>query len=70
LALSVPQSALAEQLILSSSLEPGRTPISFAIDGMVLEGWLELDAEPGFRLAESPLDEEEAALREGSVVLF
>jgi hypothetical protein len=70
LALSVPQSALAEQLILSSSLEPGRTPISFAIDGMVLEGWLELDAEPGFRLAESPLDEEDAALREGSMVLF
>ena len=67
---SIPQSALAEELLLSSSLQPGRTPISFAMDGMVLEGWLELDIEPGFRLAESPLGEAAAALREGSLVLF
>jgi hypothetical protein len=70
LALSLPQSALAEELQLSSSLQPGRTPISFAIDGMVLEGWLELDIEPVFRLAESPLGEAGASLKEGSIVLF
>jgi enoyl-CoA hydratase/carnithine racemase len=69
-ALSVPQSALAERLRLSSSLRPTPTPISFAIDGMVLDGWLELEIGAGFRLAESPSDEEGAALREGSIVLF
>ena len=69
-ALSVPQSALAEKLRLSSSLRPTPTPISFAIDGMVLDGWLELEIGAGFRLAESPSDEEGAALREGSIVLF
>jgi hypothetical protein len=37
---------------------------------MVLEGWLELDIESGFLLADSPLDEKGAALREGSIVLF
>jgi hypothetical protein len=37
---------------------------------MVLEGWLELEMTPSFRLAEGPLDEENAALREGSIVLF
>jgi hypothetical protein len=67
---SVPQSALAEELRLASSLQPARSPISFAIDGMVLEGWLELDIESGFLLADSPLDEKGAALREGSIVLF
>jgi hypothetical protein len=70
LALSVPQSALAEELRLASSLQPTPSPISFAIDGMVLEGWLELEMTPSFRLADSPLDEERAALREGSMVLF
>lgn len=70
LAPSVPQSALAEELRLASSLRPSRIPISFAIDGMVLEGWLELEIAPSFRLAESPLDEEAAALKEGSMVLF
>jgi enoyl-CoA hydratase/carnithine racemase len=70
LAPGVPQSALAEELRLASSLRPSRIPISFAIDGMVLEGWLELEIAPSFRLAESPLDEEAAALKEGSMVLF
>jgi hypothetical protein len=37
---------------------------------MVLDGWLELEIGAGFRLAESPSDEEGAALREGSIVLF
>jgi len=69
-ALSVPQSALAEQLRLSSSLRPAPTPITFAIDDMVLEGWLELEMESGFRLAESPSNLEDAAIREGSIVLF
>jgi hypothetical protein len=70
LALSVPQSALAEDLRLASSLQPARSPISFAIEGMVLEGWLELDMTPSFRLAESPVEGESAALQEGSMVLF
>jgi hypothetical protein len=70
LALSVPQSALAEELCLASSFDPTRSPISFAIDSMVLEGWLELDLTPSFRLVEDPVDRESAALREGSVVLF
>jgi hypothetical protein len=69
-ALGVPQSALAEEVSLSSSLQPSRNPISFAIGGMVLEGWLELKMTPSFRLAESPLDGESAVLREGSMVLF
>jgi hypothetical protein len=70
LAVSVPQSALAADLRLASSLQPARDPISFAIDGMVLEGWLELDTTPTFQLAESPLHGERAALEEGSIVLF
>jgi hypothetical protein len=70
LALSVPQSALAESLCLASSLQPARNPIAFAIEGMVLEGWLELAVEPGFRLAQYPVANGEEALREGSVVLF
>jgi hypothetical protein len=70
LALSVPQSALASSLRLASSLQLARSPIAFAIEGMVLEGWLELEIEPGFRLAESPLTDGEEVMKEGSVVLF
>ena len=70
LALGVPQSALADNLRLASSLQPARSPIAFAIDGMVLEGWLELEIEPSFRLAQSPVAEGAEALLEGSVVLF
>lgn len=66
----VPLSALAELLPLSSRLQPAWSPISFAIEGMVLECWLELEIAPDFRLAESPADEIEAALKEGSIVLF
>jgi hypothetical protein len=68
--LSVPQSVLAEELRLSSSLQPARSPSVFVIDGMVLEGWLELELNPVFRLPESPLNQEELALKEGSLVLF
>ena len=70
LALGVPQSALADQLRLSSSLRPTPTPITFSVDDMVLEGWLELELTSGFRLAENLSDERAAALREGSIVLF
>ena len=69
-ALGVPQSALAEQLRISSSLRPGPTPITFAVDDMMLEGWLELQLEAGFRLAEKTLEADAAAVREGSIVLF
>ena len=61
---------LADNLRLASSLQPARSPIAFAIDGMVLEGWLELEIEPSFRLAQSPVAEGAEALLEGSVVLF
>jgi len=70
LAMGVPQSVLAESLRLASSLQPAHNPIAFAIEGMVLEGWLELEIEPGFRLAESPLANGQEAAKEGSVVLF
>jgi len=70
LALSVPQSALAENVRLSSSLHHGRNPICFTIDGAVLETWLGLHIRPGFKLADNPADERAAALREGSVLFF
>jgi hypothetical protein len=70
LAMGVPQSALAESLRLASSLQPAHSPIAFAIEGMVLEGWLELAIVPGFQLAERPLVGGERAVTEGSVVLF
>jgi hypothetical protein len=70
LALGLPQSALAEELRLACSFQPARSPISFAIDGMVLEGWPKLVMTSRFRLPESPLNEETAALSEGSMVIF
>ena len=69
LAISVPQSALAKQLDLSSSLRK-RKPISYLVDGMLLEGWLELEIGTGFRLAPGPLEQQEAILNEGSMVIF
>jgi hypothetical protein len=69
-ALGVPQSALAQHLQISSSLRGARTPISFSIERMVLEGWLELETKPGFQLADKPLPAQEEALQEGSMVLF
>jgi hypothetical protein len=70
LALGVPQSALGEQVRLSSSLRPGRKPIAFSIEGMILEGWLEVNLRPGFELPETPSEEKAAAFREGSLVFF
>ncbi len=70
LAMGVPQSAHGEQVRLSSSLRPDRAPIAFMIDGMALEGWLELNLKPGFVLPELPSAEQAAALREGSLVFF
>jgi hypothetical protein len=64
----VPHSALAE--LLRSDLEPVLSHTSFAIGGMVLECRLELETKPTFRLAERPLEEIEAALNEGTIILF
>jgi hypothetical protein len=70
LALGVPQGALGEQVRLSSSLQPGRAPIAFSIEGMVIEGWLELNLKPGFEIPDAPSAEKAAALREGSLAFF
>ena len=70
LALGVPQSVLSDEVRLSSSLRPGRSPISFAVDDMILEGWLELEIKPGFQLPENPSAENAEALKEGSLVFF
>jgi hypothetical protein len=66
----VPQNVLAELLRFSSGLEPGGSLISFAVDDMVLDCLLELEAEPDFWLADSPMEEIEKALKEGTLVLF
>jgi hypothetical protein len=71
LALGVPQSALAENVRLSSRLRRRTTPLCYKIDGMVLEIWLELSIRPGFILKEtSAADEDSAALKEGSILFF
>ncbi len=70
LAPGVPQSALAENVRLSSHLRHLHPPICFTIDGMVLETWLELNIRPGFTLVEKPTDEQATALREGSALFF
>ena len=69
LAFSVPQSALAEQLRISSSFDASRTPISFGINDMVLETWVELDIRPTFRFGSGSSDKG-PALEEGSMLLF
>jgi len=70
LAPGVPQSALAENVRLSSHLRHLRPPLCFAIDGLVLETWLELSIRPGFTLIATPADEKAAALKEGSTLFF
>jgi hypothetical protein len=70
LALGVPQSALAENVRLSSSLRNSHNPIRFSIDGVMLDVWLELNIRPGFQLADNPADERAGALREGSLLFF
>ena len=69
LAFSVPQSALADQLRISSSFDAARTPISFGIGDMVLETWVELDIKPTFRFGSGASDKG-PALEEGSMLLF
>ncbi len=69
LAPGLPQSALAENVRLSSHLRQ-RRPLCFAIDGLVLETWLELNIRPGFTLIDAPTDERAAALKEGSALFF
>ena len=66
----VPRSLFSEVPPLSSSHDPTWSPISFAVDDMVLDYWLDLETEPDFWLAESPMEEVEKALKEGSLVLF
>lgn len=70
LALGVPQSALAENVRLSSRLRCRTDPLCFSIDGMILETWLELNVRPGFTLRETAADESTAALKEGSILFF
>jgi hypothetical protein len=70
LALGVPQSVLAENVRLSSSLRRAHSPIRYVIDGAVLETWLELNIRPGFELAEDPADDGAGALKEGSALFF
>ncbi len=70
LGISVPQSALAAQLCLSSSLRPQRKPISYLVEGMLLQGWLELAMKPSFLLAPGPMKHAEPVLKEGAMVIF
>jgi hypothetical protein len=70
LAISVPQSALATQLHLSSSLRESRRPISYLVEGMLLQGWLELEMGPEFKLAPGPVHLKEPVLNEGAMVIF
>lgn len=70
LALGVPQSALAENVRLSSRLRRRHQPLCFTVEGMVLETWLELNLRPGFVLRDAPADEGAAAVKEGSVLFF
>jgi hypothetical protein len=66
----VPLTAFGEPTMISGGLASNGSPILFAVDDMLLEGWLELEIAPAFRLAESASVEIEAALQEGSIVLF
>jgi hypothetical protein len=70
LALSVPQSALGSQLRLSSSLRANRKPIAYRVEGMLLQGWLELEIRPGFKFAREPLEQKDQVLNEGAMVIF
>jgi hypothetical protein len=70
LAISVPQSALAAQLCVSSSLRANRKPLCYRVDGMLLQGWLEWDIKPGFELPAGPLEQKDPVLNEGAMVIF
>jgi hypothetical protein len=70
LAISVPQSALGSQMRLSSSLRAHRKPIAYLVEGMLLQGWLELEMKPGFKFAREPLEQKDQVLNEGAMVIF
>jgi len=65
-----PLSLLSEAPQFCPGLRTAPSRISFTIDNMVLDYWLELETEPDFWLAESPLEDVEEALKEGTLVLF
>ena len=70
IALGSPQSLFAEQVRMERTQRNLRTPLIIGIENMTLESWLELDVRSGFILADKPDSPTEAALSEGSVVLF
>lgn len=66
----VPRNVPAEPLPHPSELGPAGFLIAFAVHDMVLHCWLELETQPDFWLEESPMEEIEKALQEGTLVLF
>jgi hypothetical protein len=70
IAVGSPQSMVAEQVRITKTQKQIRTPIVIGIGDMHLETWLELDVRSGFSLADKPGSSSEAALSEGSIVLF
>jgi hypothetical protein len=70
IAVSSPQSILAEQVRVTKTQKQLRTPLVIGIDDMALETWLELDVRSDFTLAEKPSSPTDAVLAEGSLVLF
>jgi hypothetical protein len=66
----VPQNVPAEPLPHPSEFGPAGFLIAFAMHDMVLCCWLELETQPDFWLEESPMEEIEKALQEGTLVLF
>jgi hypothetical protein len=66
----VPQIVPAGQVEFTPGHEPARSLISFALDDLVLDYLLEFVTEHDFWLAESPMEEIEKALKEGTLVLF
>jgi len=70
LVFGVPLSLLSQAPQFSTGFRLAPSRISFTVDNMALDYWLELETEPDFWLAESPLEDVEAALKEGTLVLF
>lgn len=70
IAISTPQSLVAEQVRMKRTQSELRTPLVIKIEDLTLETWLELDVRSGFTLAEKTGSSAEAVLSEGSVVLF
>jgi chemotaxis protein CheX len=70
IAIGSPQSMIAEQVRMKKTQKDLRTPLIIRMEDMTLECWLELDVREGFALADKPGSPTEAALSEGTVVLF